>query len=141
VEHCQKETRAMAIHRRMILLAILALLKLCLAPAVAQVSTPDLVAQSKTEGRVTWSTTVSIPESKQFMDMFEKQYPFIKVDLLRSGSGALVNRIVSEYAAKNYAADVLHGMSSPGGAGIGYPQGHQTRQQRFTAKNASNTKV
>lgn len=83
--------------------------------AWSQVTTPDLVAQAKKEGRVTWYTTVSIPESKQLMDMFEKQYPFIKVDLLRSGSGALVNRIISEYAAKNYAADVLHGMSSRGG--------------------------
>ncbi len=84
----------------------------CLNFAVAQVSNPDLVAQAKKEGRVTWYTTVSIPESKQFIDMFEKQYPFIKVDLLRSGSGPLVNRIVSEYAAKNYAADVLQGMST-----------------------------
>jgi len=84
-------------------------------PAHAQVTNSDLIAQAKKEGRVTWYTTVSIPESKQFMDMFEKQYPFIKVDLLRSGSGPLVNRIVSEYAAKNYAADVLHGMSSRGG--------------------------
>jgi ABC-type Fe3+ transport system substrate-binding protein len=81
----------------------------------AQVSHPDIIAQAKKEGRVTWYTTVSIPESKQFMDMFEKQYPFIKVDLLRSGSGPLVNRIVNEYAAKNYAADVLQGMSSRGG--------------------------
>ena len=84
-------------------------------PAVGQMTNPDVIAQAKKEGRVTWYTTVSIPESKQFMDMFEKQYPFIKVDLLRSGSGALVNRIISEYAAKNYAADVLHGMSSRGG--------------------------
>src|SRR6266545_2565003 len=84
-------------------------------PAHAQVTNSDLIAQAKKEGRVTWYTTVSIPESKQFMDMFEKQYPFIKVDLLRSGSGPLVNRIISEYAAKNYAADVLHGMSSRGG--------------------------
>ena len=82
--------------------------------ALAQGSNPDLIAQAKKEGRVTWYTTVSIPESKQFMDMFEKQYPFIKVDLLRSGSGPLVNRIVTEYAAKNYSADVLHGMSSRG---------------------------
>ena len=104
----------MAIHIRMIIFAILAILALGLAPAMAQVGT-DLVAQAKKEGRVTWYTTVSIPESKQFMDMFEKQYPFIKVDLLRSGSGALVNRVVSEYAAKNYAADVLHGMSTRGG--------------------------
>jgi iron(III) transport system substrate-binding protein len=83
--------------------------------AFGQVTNTDLIAQAKKEGRVTWYTTVSIPESKQFMDMFEKQHPFIKVDLLRSGSGALVNRIISEYAAKNYAADVLHGMSSRGG--------------------------
>ena len=87
----------------------------CLNLAGAQVSNPDLVAQAKKEGRVTWYTTVSIPESKQFIDMFEKQYPFIKVDLLRSGSGPLVNRIVNEYAARNYTADVLQGMSSRGG--------------------------
>jgi ABC-type Fe3+ transport system substrate-binding protein len=82
--------------------------------ALAQSSASDPSAQAKKEGRVTWYTTVSIPEAKQFIDMFEKQYPFIKVDLLRSGSGPLVNRVVNEYAAKNFSADVLHGMSSRG---------------------------
>ena len=62
-----------------------------------------------------WYTPVSIPESKQFADMFEKQYPFIKADFLRSGSAALVHRIVSEYAARNYAVDVMQGTSSRGG--------------------------
>lgn len=81
----------------------------------AQATNPDLVAEARKEGRVAWYTTVSIPESQQFIEMFEKQYPFIKVDLLRSGSGALVNRVVSEYAAKNYSADVLQGMSTRGG--------------------------
>lgn len=85
------------------------------ASALSQGANPDLIAQAKKEERVIWYTTVSIPESKQFADMFEKQYPFIKVDLLRSGSGALVNRIVSEYAAKNYAVDVMQGTSSRGG--------------------------
>jgi iron(III) transport system substrate-binding protein len=84
-------------------------------PVSAQAPNPDLTAQANKEGRVAWYTTVSIPESKQFIDMFEKQYPFIKVDLLRSGSGALVNRVMSEYAAKNYSADVLQGMSTRGG--------------------------
>ena len=81
----------------------------------AQGTNADLVAQAKKEGRVVWYTTVSIPEAKQFIDMFEKQYPFIKVDLLRSGAGALVNRIVSEYAGKNYAVDVMQGTTSRGG--------------------------
>jgi iron(III) transport system substrate-binding protein len=83
--------------------------------ATSQVANPELIAQAKKEGRIVWYTTVSIPESKQFADMFEKQYPFIKVDLLRSGSGALVNRLVSEYAAKNYSVDVMQGTSSRGG--------------------------
>jgi iron(III) transport system substrate-binding protein len=106
----------MAVHaKNVVVVPSAALLLLCHGPVLSQVGNTDLVAQAKKEGRVSWYTTVSIPESKQFMDMFEKQYPFIKVDLLRSGSGALVNRVISEYAAKNYAADVLHGMSSRGG--------------------------
>jgi hypothetical protein len=49
-------------------------LTLIYAPvASGQTQNPDLIAQAKKEGRVTWYTTVSIPESKQFMDMFEKQ--------------------------------------------------------------------
>ena len=96
-----------------LILSIAILLKATVA--ISQVANPELVAQAKKEGRVVWYTTVSIPESKQFVDMFEKQYPFIKVDLLRSGSGALVNRIVSEYAAKNYSVDVMQGTSSRGG--------------------------
>ena len=90
------------------------LIILCHVTTHAQVST-DLVAQAKKEGRVTWYTTVSIPEAKQFIEMFEKQYPFIKVDLLRSGAGALVNRILSEYAAHNYTPDVLQGATNRGG--------------------------
>lgn len=75
----------------------------------------DVLAQAKKEGRVSWYTTVSVPEANQFVEMFQKQYPFIKVDLLRSGAGALVNRIMSEYGARNYAPDVLQGVTSRGG--------------------------
>ena len=96
-------------------MAILAMLTLGYAPSSAQVANPDLIAQAKKEGRVAWYTTVAIPEAKQLIDMFEKQYPFIKVDLLRSGSGALVNRVISEYAAKNYSADILQGTATRGG--------------------------
>jgi iron(III) transport system substrate-binding protein len=94
---------------------LLLLIVPCATQSDAQVSSPELVTQAKKEGRVVWYSTVSIPESKQLSDMFEKQYPFVKVELLRSGSGALVNRLVSEYAAKNYSADVLQGTSSRGG--------------------------
>ncbi len=96
-----------------IVLSAIALLSL--RQAAAQTANPDLLAQAKREGRVTWYTTVSIPEAKTFTDMFEKLYPFIRVDLFRSGTGALVNRVVSEYSARNYSADVLQGVASRGG--------------------------
>src|SRR5499426_146512 len=93
-------TKLMAVHIERILFVILAILWPNFGRVQAQVAAPDLIAEAKKEGRITWYTTVSIPESKQFVDMFEKQYPFIKVELLRSGSGALVNRVISAYAAK-----------------------------------------
>jgi iron(III) transport system substrate-binding protein len=96
----------------MLIALVLLLLMLAMPAAYAQ---SDLLAQAKKEGRVTWYTTVSVPEAKQFIEMFEKQYPSIKVDLLRSGAGALVNRILSEYSARNYAPDVLQGVTSRGG--------------------------
>src|SRR4029078_11761011 len=100
---------------RRFLAAVFPLLLLCHAPLAAQVAPPEVIAQAKKEGRVAWYTTVAIPEAKQLIDMFEKQYPFIKVDLLRSGPGALVNRVISEYAAKNYSADILQGTATRGG--------------------------
>ncbi|MGH7771342.1 MAG: ABC transporter substrate-binding protein [Candidatus Binatia bacterium] len=80
----------------------------------AQVVHPDLVSQAKKERRVVWYTTLSIPESKQFADIFETQFPFLKVEIFRSGAGAVVNRIFSEYGAKNYLFDVVQGISSRG---------------------------
>jgi iron(III) transport system substrate-binding protein len=83
--------------------------------AHAQVSNPDLIAQAKREGRVAWYTTVSIPESQEFAALFQKQFPFLKVDIIRTGSSALVNRMISEHNAGKYLVDVLQGFSSRGG--------------------------
>jgi len=101
--------------KRTLLFLILAMTVPAIGELRAQTANPELISQAKKEGRVVWYTTVSIPEAKTFIDMFEKEYPFIKVDLLRSGAGALVNRVVSEYAAHNYSPDVLQGMASRGG--------------------------
>jgi ABC-type Fe3+ transport system substrate-binding protein len=81
----------------------------------AQVGNPDLVERAKREGQVVWYTTVSIPESQEFAALFKQQFPSINVDIVRTGSSALVNRVVSEYNAKKYLADVLQGFSSRGG--------------------------
>jgi iron(III) transport system substrate-binding protein len=87
------------------------------APAHAQVRHADLPSQATKEGRVVWYTTVSIPESQEFAGLFRRQFPSISVDIVRTGSSALVNRVVSEYGAKKYLVDVLQGFSSRGGYG------------------------
>lgn len=82
--------------------------------ACPQSANPDLVAQAKKEGALVWYTTLSVPEAKEFSATFEKLYPFIKIEIFRSGAGAISNRIFSEYAAKNYHFDIVQGISSRG---------------------------
>ena len=102
---------------RLNIFSIAALSIVCVAPARAQISNSDLIAQAKKEGRVVWYTTVSIPESQAFAALFKRQFPSINVDIIRTGSSALVNRLISEHNAKKYLADVLQGFSSRGGYG------------------------
>jgi len=98
---------------RILRLASAALL-ICLSPAHAQNTGPDLVAQARKEGALVWYTTLSVPEANEFSAAFEKLYPFIRIEIFRSGAGAIANRIFSEYAAKNYRFDVVQGISSRG---------------------------
>ena len=98
---------------RFIQLAAFALLGF-VSLAHGQAANPELVNQAKKEGALVWYTTISIPEAKEFADAFEKQFPFIKVDIFRSGAGAVANRVASEYNARNYSFDVVQGISSRG---------------------------
>ena len=75
----------------------LATLALCAFASLAraQVGNPELVAQAKKEGGLMWYTTISIPEAKEFADAFEKLFPFVKVEIFRSGAGAVANRVAT----------------------------------------------
>jgi hypothetical protein len=75
--------------------------------AHAQASNPDLIAQAKKEARVAWYTTVSIPESQEFAALFQKQFPFLKVDIISTGSSALVTRMISEHNAGKHLVGVV----------------------------------
>ena len=97
------------------ILAVAALAILFFASlASAQVENPERVVQAKKEGALVWYTTISIPEAKEFADAFEKKFPFIKVEIFRSGAGAVANRVASEYAARTYNFDIVQGISSRG---------------------------
>jgi hypothetical protein len=84
-----------------ILLLLAVLVVVCSSAGHAQVANPDLLMQAQKEGRVSWYTTVSIPESQEFAALFRRQFPAIQVDIVRTGSSGLVNRLISEYNAKS----------------------------------------
>jgi iron(III) transport system substrate-binding protein len=73
--------------------------------------TPDakLVQAARKEGEIVWYTTMSLDQSKQFMDRFIRKYPFLRPSVFRSGGGALLNRVLSEAKAGKNLFDVVNG--------------------------------
>ena len=50
---------------------------------------------------------MAIDTPKPVLDAFEKEYPFIKTELVRAGEEQLVNRILSETRAGRWSFDAL----------------------------------
>jgi iron(III) transport system substrate-binding protein len=91
----------------LVLVCIVALQSL---PVYAQESPdPKVVEAARKEGEIVWYTTMSLDQSKQFMDRFLRKYPFLKPSVFRSGGGALLNRVVSETKAGKNFFDVVNG--------------------------------
>jgi ABC-type Fe3+ transport system substrate-binding protein len=91
---------------------LLVALMIAAAPAAGRSQErPDgkLVQEARKEGEIVWYTTMSLDQSKQFMDSFIKRYPFLRPSVFRSGGGALLNRIVSEARAGKSLLDVVNG--------------------------------
>ena len=68
-----------------------------------------IVQGARKEGEIVWYTTMSLDQSRDFMDRFIKKYPFLKPSVFRSGGGALLNRMLSEAKGGKYLFDVAHG--------------------------------
>lgn len=66
-----------------------------------------LLEKAKKEGKVVLYTGVAIDDLKQMTSAFEKKYPFVKVDIFRSGAAKLFARALSEYRAGKYLADIF----------------------------------
>ena len=65
----------------------------------------NLITAARKEGRVVWYTVAG--ESQQLAQDFEKKYPFIKVEVVRSTVYPLLTRILNEARAGNYLFDVV----------------------------------
>src|SRR5215831_13273069 len=80
-----------------------------ISPAGAQdVERRALIESAKREGEVVWYTSAGLQDSNPMAEAFQKDYPFIRVSVIRSGSGVLINRILSEARAQQNLFDVFN---------------------------------
>jgi iron(III) transport system substrate-binding protein len=90
------------------LVAILAVLSCTVAftgPAAAQ---DARLEAAKREGKVVWYTSLVLPSAEKVARLFEAAYPGIKVEVHRTGSERVLQRLMQELKANIKNADVLH---------------------------------
>src|SRR5256885_5251229 len=61
-----------------------------------------LVSGAKKEGAVIWYVAMNRAYARDLINAFEAQYPFLKVNVLTGGGGALLNKVLTEYRARSY---------------------------------------
>jgi iron(III) transport system substrate-binding protein len=78
-----------------------------LLTGVAQAQDPRLEAAKK-EGKVVWYTSLVLPSAEKVAKLFEAAYPGIKVEVHRTGSQRILQRVMQELGANIKIADVVH---------------------------------
>jgi iron(III) transport system substrate-binding protein len=86
--------------------AVLAALFALAGPALAQDA--KLVEAAKKEGKVVWYTSLILPSAEKVAKLFEAAYPGIKVDVNRTGSQRVLQRVMQELQANIKNVDVIH---------------------------------
>ena len=77
-------------------------------PALAQETTPAMVAAAEKEGKVVWYTAVDVKVAETIAKMFREQYPKIQLDVERSGSERVFQRVNQEYQANIKNVDIVN---------------------------------
>jgi iron(III) transport system substrate-binding protein len=66
-----------------------------------------LVEGAKKEGKLVFYTSMAIDTSKPLLDAFQKEYPFIRAELVRAGEEQLMNRVLGEIRAGRWSFDAI----------------------------------
>ena len=62
---------------------------------------------AKREGKLVWYTTLAAEQNKQIANAFEKKYLGVSVEIYRTGSSALAQRLLTEAKARRHIADAV----------------------------------
>ena len=90
---------------RMLGALMIAWLALGVADATAQ---DTRVEAAKKEGKVVWYTSLAVPSAEKVAKLFEAAYPGIKVEVHRTGSQRILQRVMQELSANIKNVDVIH---------------------------------
>lgn len=67
-----------------------------------------LVEAARKEGKVVWYTSIAVRTAETVAKMFEQAYPGIKVEVHRTGSQRVLQRVMQELTANIKNADIIH---------------------------------
>jgi iron(III) transport system substrate-binding protein len=87
------------------LVASLLFTGLAAVPAAAQ---DPRVEAARKEGKVVWYTSLALSSAEKVAKLFEAAYPGIKVEVHRTGSQRILQRVMQELSAGIKNADVIH---------------------------------
>src|SRR5258706_15097691 len=73
----------------------------------AQTPNRHLEAARK-EGKVVWYTSLVLPSAEKVAKLFEAAYPGIKIEVHRTGSQRIIQRVMQELGAGIKTVDVIH---------------------------------
>src|SRR4026207_1365787 len=129
-------------HRRLVMASLLLALVSSAAAAAAQ---DARLEAAKKEGKVVWDTSLAASSSEKVAKLFETAYPGVKVEVQRTGSQRILQRMMQELASNIRNVDVVHtsdaghyvllkekkllmqyapaGAAAPGGRGLVPPRG------------------
>ena len=74
----------------------------------AEAITPQLIEAAKKEGKVVYYSSMDLPVGEKLGKAFEAAYPGIQIQIERSGSERLFQRIAQEFSSDIHAADVIN---------------------------------
>src|SRR5882757_2183317 len=77
------------------------------APPTPSPVTPQLIEAATKEGKVVYYTAIDLKVAQALAKNFEKKYPGITVQVERTGSERIFQRLAQERASNIFTADVL----------------------------------
>jgi iron(III) transport system substrate-binding protein len=85
------------------------LIALALVMGVVPASAQDArVEAARKEGKLVWYTSLALPSAEKVAKLFEAAYPGIKVEVHRTGSQRILQRMMQELQANLKLVDVVH---------------------------------